>query len=366
MSKILGVHSKVEVRNHIINGGLDFWQRVGANTTTVNTASPASNYTSDRILTYSDGPTVKNYSTLRSTSVPSAAQAGAALPFSRRFNCLTAIVSPAAADRVLPNIYVMEGQDAQALYGQTVTFGFWINTNVQGNHPFSALNSTSTRSYITSFNISAGESSTWVFKTATIPLESAGAIDNTRGLAFYIGGSLGSTYQTSLGSWQTGDFQSFAGAANLMSANTNFMQVAGLQLIIGSTLPSGSFVRAGRTIGHELQLCQRYYEKSCNLDLLIGDAATPNRFYTGILNASGGGAHGPTAYMVRKRAAPSIQYANGSVLSQAFWRRSAADGTNTITFNGADTYGFEAVNVTAGGAYVISQLGFSWAADAEL
>lgn len=308
-------------RNYIINGGMDFWQRVAGNTTTVNTATASQSYPADRMPTFSNGPTVKNYSTLRSTSVPTAAQVGAQVPYSKRFNCLTAIPSPAAADTVLPFVYYMEGQDAQALFGQTITLGFWVNTNLAGNYSvaFNTWPISPGRSYVTSFNVASGELSTWVFKKVTLTMEASGVIDNTVSMSIYIAGASGSNSQGTQGAWQNGTATTFAGAANIMSANTNFMMLTGVQLVVASDLFPGSFVRAGRTIGQELLLCQRYYEKSYDLEIVPGTASGSS--FAGISNTSAGNNLIVNCiYKAFKRAIPSITYYNPNTGAAGSWR----------------------------------------------
>lgn len=123
------------------------------------------------------------------------------------------------------------------------------------------------------------------------------------------------------------------------------------------------FVTLGSSPEEELAACQRFYEKTDDIDTAPG---TNNRFYTGQLNAGGSGGHGPIVYKVQKIIIPNIAYWNNGIFNQAFWRRGSIDATSQITQNQPTVIGFDALNVTLGSAGQTSQLAFAWAADAEI
>lgn len=145
----------------------------------------------------------------------------------------------------------------------------------------------------------------------------------------------------------------------------DWFEIEQVGLIVSSIQPE-EFSRAARTYAEELALCQRYFQKSDDLEVAPGSAGALNRFYTGILNGGGGGAHGPIVFVVPLRATPIMSYWNGTVINNAFWRRPSSDGSNTITFNNLNTYGTDPVNNTVGPAWAVSQLAFNWSADAEI
>jgi hypothetical protein len=132
---------------------------------------------------------------------------------------------------------------------------------------------------------------------------------------------------------------------------------------VGSVIP---FSLYGNNAHEELQACLRYYEKTWAIDIPAGTSGD-TKFYTGISNAGGAGAVSEIRYAVEKRSNPTIAYWNGGISNTAFFRRSATDTTTTIDVTGlANSKGFSPTNVTTIAAFVIFQLGFSWAADAEL
>jgi hypothetical protein len=297
MSKIISIHVPAELKNLIINGNLDFFQRVVGNTTTVNTATTTAAYDSDMIAHASQGATVKNYSVVRSTDVPSLAQSGFQSTYSSLFTMITAIASPAAGDLVQPIRYRMEGFDYERIHTKKVTIGFWIKASVAGTYSLSLLNAALNRSYVTTFTAS----NSWEFKTITVQLDSSGtwAFDNTVGLEINIGAVAGTTFSTAAStSWQGGQFYAATGATNWQATAGATLRIAQLSLVEGSLgLGSVGFQRAGKDIQQELAMCQRYIEVISGAT----GAALGSAFTTSTTAASAGGIY----FAVVKRTTPN-------------------------------------------------------------
>ena len=345
-------------RNFIINGAMEYWQRVAGNVTTVNTAANVQTFTSDRFFHYSEGPTVKNYSVARNVSVPTVAQAGYAFPFSRRFTCLTTLTSPAAGDRVIPHHYTIEGTDCRLLLGQISTFGFWVNCSLAGTYPVNFMTNGGTRTYMTTFNIGAGEVNTWVFRTFTLQFENNIPTDNGPGIYIRIGGHSGSTFRTAtVGAWQAGNFDCTTTSTNIMSVANARMDITGVQLVLGSVLTAGSFSLAGRDLAGELQLCQRYFEKSYEVNTAPGSATASGS--TGVRGINGSPYH-YTPFCTWKRAAPVIVLYDWAGAAN----RIRTNGINNVVLNGVidNQVGsfLVAHNITSG------EIFFHWTADAEI
>ena len=258
-------------RNIIINGMMEFWQRVVGNTTTINDAAGGNTYTADRMVTGRAGATTKNYSIVRSTDVPTNIQAGGRLPYSYQASCLTALAAPAATDVLATLQHRIEGFDyAEKLYGKKATFGMWVKLTAPSvtfpvtNFPIAFQ--TNTHSYVTHVTITAN--ATWQFVTATVDMGTFGSVfDSGLALRISIGSVAGTNYNVgSLNTWSAGDFFNVAGSFNFMGFNTNVLRCAGLMLVEGEALNSGTLLRAGRNYAHELSLCQRYYEKSYEIN----------------------------------------------------------------------------------------------------
>jgi hypothetical protein len=352
-------------RNFIINGNFDFWQRVVGTTTTVNTASTVYLYTADRMSCYGTGATSKNFSILRSTDVPTPAQSGNASLYSYRFNCLTALTSPAAGDLVRPLTYRMEGQDYQRLHGKACTLSFWVKSSKTGTFPV-AFNTVSgpNRNLISTFAISAAN--TWEFKTVAVTFESTGAylFDNQLAMEITLApAAQGTTWQGgSLNAWSTGTFYTTTAAAfaNIMDLNTNNMLFAQVSLVEGSSMGATGFSRAGRTIQEELALCQRYYEKSYAIDVVPAAISNAGPDW-GSVGSTGQLRIGNT-YAVRKRASPSVILYSADTGAVNQIRVGASDVALTIGSESNDRNFGALVNSQTAGA----QIKMHWTADAEL
>lgn len=313
MSKIFGVHIPSDMKNHIKNGALDFWQEKETIVTTINTASTTSAYSADMIAYGSGGATVKNYSLQRSTDVPTITQSGFQSIYSNLFTMITGIISPATSDYLVPHQYRMEGLDYAKLHGKTCTFGFWTKASVAGTYSFALLNNTGTRSYVTTF---ACGSNTWEFKSITIPFDNAASgwnFDTTNSLYVDIGGYGGTSVQTSsVNQWQGAGVFVATGSTNWQATSGATLRVAQLSLLEGSLgLGPLGFKRQGQDISQELMLCYRYYEKSYDVGV------TPGTAVSGLVGFSisnpGAGASGSYGiqFKASKRVAPTVvSYAN--------------------------------------------------------
>jgi hypothetical protein len=314
--RIDGIDRRVDSldKNLIINGGMDYWQRTTS--ATVNTASLTTAFTSDRFFHYSEGTTNKNYSVTRNTSVPTAGQIGEKLEFSRRFTCLTAIASFAAGDRVLPHCQTIEGVYSRRLIGKQATLGFWVFCSLAGTYPVSfQTNNVSPRTFMTTFDISAGEINTWVWKSVGVTFETTNmSTTATAGIFIRIGAHSGSNFRTATtNEWVAGNLDCTTTSTNIMSVVNSVFAITGVQLIEGNLQP-GWFSLAGGNVDEELRLCQRYF---CVFDHAAG-AAYPS--------VAGAWAVTHVSYPIEMRVSPLIVF--GTAISQNVSGDDLVDGNN--------------------------------------
>lgn len=309
MSKIQTIHTPGKLQNLAINGALDFWQEKVASVTTVNTASGVNGWSADMVRYASGGPSTKNYSTVRSADVPSLADANILAPYSMLYTQITGIPSLAAGDYICPYMYSMEGVDYAQLHNGIATFGFWAKASVIGVYNFALQNATFDRSYVTTFNINAPN--TWEFKTITVRMDNSGTwnMTNLVGVTALIGSCVGTTYRTgTTGSWISGNIFGSSSAVNWMATNGATLRIAMLSITKGTQGfgPKG-FQRAGISYEEELLLCQRYYEKSYEVNTLPG---TPFGVEGGqgfiITFCSTNTLRGSYPYKVPKRTTPTL------------------------------------------------------------
>lgn len=250
--------------NYIINGNFDFWQRGTVFNTTDN------GYLADRFFYGSDNIQLNIE---QSTDVP----AGTTATYSYKVDRTTAAGAPTAT-QVSYIRYVMEGNDYSQVHSRKVTISFWVKTTA-GNYTLNLTNGPFDRRYNTRYTVN--QSNVWEKKTVTVALDDQGTwnFDETAGLqVFWVLGA-GSSYLTSTeDAWEN----SSASADWALSDQTQFaensaqsFQLAQVQMTLGAEdLP---FRKAGRTMSRELQLCQRYYTKTYDIDVTPGTATSDAR-----------------------------------------------------------------------------------------
>lgn len=318
-------------RNKIINGNMNIWQRG-----TTFAAQPAGVYSADRWYTNVSGTGV--FTVSQQTDVPSDNQ----FLYSLRVAVTTADTSILTTDNAFVEQKI-EGYNARSLIGNTFTLSFRVRSSKTGVHCIafrSVGTASSDRSYVVEYTVNAAN--TWETKTVTVVggLDiSAGTWDWTNGTGLRISFALacGSTYQTTAGTWQSGNYIATANQVNCLDTIGNIFAITGVQLEVGSA--ATPFEQ--RPYGLELSLCQRY----CLANTVFGTNA-----YAG---AAGYNIGGRVQFPVQMRAAPTIAtntYSNGNA------------GTTTVDFVSASGMRYYAAASAAGGVDV----GYSGIISAEL
>lgn len=153
----------------------------------------------------------------------------------------------------------MEGYDVAHLgFGtsdaQEFTLSFYVRSSLTGTFAGFLSNGDYNRSYVFEYTINTAN--TWERKTITLTADTTGTwgTTNGRGLSVHWSVGTGSTYHTTAGSWQAGNYQSTSSATNLVGTNGATLYITGVQLEVGSVASSYEH----RSFGEELALCQRY------------------------------------------------------------------------------------------------------------
>jgi hypothetical protein len=351
-----------ELKNAIKNGNFDFWQRGTSITLT------SSQYLADRFRVYHDGPYVSNVTVQRSTDVPTLAQSGFQSTYSLLISKAGGAISVGSSNYIFLS-QILEGYDYQPLHGaKNIRLQFWVKANYTGTQSVHFCNSAETRVYTADYTISAAN--TWEMKTIDLVTDNTGTwnFDHLQGLRLGWALAAGSNLRQATGSWQT-TASKYASTAQVntfsTSAATTFQiaQVALYPIQAGSgvTLP---FVRAGRNIADELSMCQRYYEKSYEIDTSPGSATT-----VGITSHWGAnqGAGIPSAHHVffkaQKRAAPTVVIYDAAGASGVVF----TDGGNGQPLQlPANQTSIGSSGFSAGTTQATTRVIFHYTADAEL
>jgi hypothetical protein len=286
--------------NIVLNGAMEVSQENG--TTVVALVNATAKYICDQW----QGVYVNASAVFRGQqATPIAGPAGLQTTYSYYIQCTTAISTVAAGDFALfqqpiEGLRFMRAQFGLAI-ATSITVSFWVYCTVTGTFSVTLRNgSTANRSYVT--NIVYTTVNTWQFCTATIPGDIAGtwAKDNTWAVSLGFCFCCGTTFQTTAGTWQAGNFFGTSSNTNFFNAVNNTVYVTGVALHIGTEAPLQA--RSGylwRPYQEELILCKRYWQK------LGGDAAA-DVLFTAFAATSGSVNTNTTVYPVEMRAIPVV------------------------------------------------------------
>ena len=287
-------------KNMIINGDLRIWQR--STSATINTSTNGTHQTADRWNNYhnSDGAVTES----QSTDVP----AGSGFYYSLKHIVTTADTS-IATTQYHCHKYDIEGYDvAHLMWGTSqakpITVSFWAKSSVTGDYGFCIRpGNTNSRLYVDTLTIS--QANTWKKYSFTVPGCPDGTWEKTTnsGMQIQISHSMGTEYQTStLKQWITALDVSPTTQVNWMATVGNTWYITGLQVEVGKNATDFEH----RSIGEELALCQRYYQKSSNA--AVGEFHTSSEaIYNTSWNYSGTTWTGVSCqFPVEMRTTPSV------------------------------------------------------------
>lgn len=253
MAKVPGINSVKPEHdvNYIINGDMFIAQR-----RTTFAAISHGAFCVDRFFVSKVGAMVHTAS--QDTDVPTLAQAGYLFQKSLRLNLTTPDTSIAAGD-VMEHIQRVEGFNWNNLAQKPFTLSFWVKATLTGIYCVSFRNSIADRSYVAEYTINT--TNTWEYKTITVPPSpSAGTWDYINGTGLQVGWTLaaGSTFQTTAGSWQTGNFNATANQVNGVNTGATDFRLTGVMLNRG--VVAAPFKLFAEGYDGELAACQRYFE----------------------------------------------------------------------------------------------------------
>jgi hypothetical protein len=347
-------------RNYIINGNFDFYQRGNLFVSAANGI-----YTADRFKYEKSGTMVHDIAA--DSDVPDVFST-----LALNVDCTTADASIAAGDFTVIT-YKVEGHDIQPLAGKTMTLSFYVKDTKTGIHCVAFKNGNQDRTYIAEYTIDVAD--TWEKKTITLDHNIAGTWDYTDGVGMDIMFILtaGSTFHTTPNTWQSGNFLSTSNQVNSCDSASNNFKLSQVQLVEGKeSLP---FKLAGKTIGGELSLCQRYYEKSYRLSVTPGaaDGVGAWRYAHWDSNLSGDFRYPRVEFRTMKRITSSVitTYSDLGTVGRATKFGPGTDlgvgsadplpsGTTEYSFNSRNSGAAETLDVN------LKMLRFQWTADAEL
>ena len=314
--------SNMAGRNRIINGDMRIDQRNGG--ASVNNQATNS-YTLDRWNIYGD----------QASKFSVQQNAGSVTPplgFSNYLGITSlSALSPSATDLYILRHKIEGFNIADLGWGtanaQSVTLSFWIRSSLTGTFGGVFGNGAGNRSY--PFTYSIASANTWEQKTIIISGDTTGtwAFDNTIGMQIIFSIGVGTNFQGTAGEWASAGYYAPTGATSVVATNSATFYITGVQLEAGSVATPFEH----RQYGHELALCQRYYEVISSFQQQEENAYASYRYLSA------------TQFRVRKRVIPTstvtLTYAwpNGAAVSNFGADQNNQDFVGTVDYNSINT-----------------------------
>lgn len=234
-------------RNKIINGGMVIAQRG----TSAVTGSGSKQYPVDRWMVFNGTGTVTFQ---QSSTAPTG--------FSNSIVAtVTATGSYGTTGYTQIGQYIEGYNVADLAFGTSgakqIAISFWVRSSVTGTYNVAVQNGAQTRSYVTTFAVSAAN--TWEYKTIVVTGDTSGtwATDSTAGMILWVNLGLGSNFDTTANTWTAGSLYSTSGAVDFAANASATFYLTGVQL--EQNYQPTPFEQ--RPYGAELALCQRYYTR---------------------------------------------------------------------------------------------------------
>ena len=217
-------------------------------------------------------------------------------------------MSGSASAAANSSVFMAHGVEAQNMaqcgwdYKSTTSFitvQFWIKASHAQSYTATYMAPDASYNYGWSFALAAN---TWTKVTKTVPGNSNLVMnnDNGTGLSLYIYAWIGDSYDniTSADTWivYDGDEYSLPISSGWLLSSSPTFEVTGVQIEVGKVATSYEH----RSLGTELQLCQRYYHQ------------TQGRM-SWMTNVNGSDHHKPIQFPVTMRTSPTVSFFSLSV-----------------------------------------------------
>lgn len=224
--------------------------------------------------------------------------------------CLSLSVSTADASTAAGDyagiFYHVEGYDAACINHGFYTLSFWVKSSTTGTYCVSFRNSGADRSYVATYTINTAN--TWEYKSIPIgqaSSSSSGTWNYTTGIGLRISFTLmcGTTYQTTAGQWNNGDFLGTSAQTNLMGTVSNNFKLQFVSLTKG--ISSGFWIQEYNR-AEVLAKAQRYYSKTYDASTAPGTSTLAGAYIGVPISINGQAMSFQDRFPATMRAAPTI------------------------------------------------------------
>ena len=262
-------HLADRTKNLIINGGLEIWQR-GIEFSNIEHFTAVA----DRFRWgQSQGNAIFNVS--RSKDTPNDKT-----QYSMKIECTGSYQNPAGFTEAHMR-YAIEGYDFQRIFGKKTVLGFDVKSSKAGIYTIAVVKSEDVKTFLIEYEIN--QANTWERKEIVIPFdeEITDGWNFTNGQGCKIRWTLyaGTGFQGQNNIWNNSNLLGTINQVNFADTVGNAFYLANIQLEKGEK--ATPFVKRDRTT--EILLCQRYYEKTYDIDTPIGTSTPLGTFLTSIM-----------------------------------------------------------------------------------
>jgi hypothetical protein len=183
------------------------------------------------------------------------------------------------------------------------------------------------------FTYTINTASTWEYKTVTIPGDTTGTWLTTNGIgvqvSFGLGG--GANWSAPAGQWTTSISYTADDCVSVVSTNGATWYITGVQFEVGTQATPFDW----RPYGTELQLCQRYYQKSFPQATAPADAQTGQPESGLFAYDTTAGQSQFTPFIVTMRTSPTITFFRASSRGATAGQWASYDGSNWTSLTGS-------------------------------
>jgi len=247
---------------------------------------------------------------------------------------------------------------------KSITLSFWAKSTLTGTFGGSVANGDYNRFNPFSYTISAAN--TWEYKTVTITGDTSGSWSTTNGnsmrVIFSIGA--GSGRLGTAGTWTSSVLEGVTGQTNHIATNGSNLRITGVQIEEGTSATPFEHLQ----FGQQLALCQRYYEKSYDINTAPATNATKGLELVAGTTDGNQNFYQTVRFAVPKRANPSINFykSDGTANTWRYDRSGASNqsGTPSVGDNGDSSFYMRIPST--GATWVVATMDGHWTANAEL
>jgi len=344
-------------RNIIINGDMSIAQRG------TSTASITGNgyHTIDRM--FLGCSSAGTWTQSQDTTVPT----GQGFVKSLKMDNTTADGSLSAGDNCILQQKI-EGQNLQYLKkgtssAESLTVSFWVYATKTGTNICELYDADNTRQISQAYTISS--SNTWEKKELTFAGDTTGAFGNDNAvsltLLFWLAAGSNFTSGTLNTSWNSATNTNRAvGQVNHADSTSNNFYITGIQMEAGTSASDFEFL----PFDVNLQRCQRYFEKTYNVDVAPGTTTDTGLQWLSGFSDSGSNISFISSLKVEKRASPTVTgYSRTGTSGQWGYGRNGASGTTSAfashMYGQGSSGSYAAVGTTWAGGYIYGHITYS-------